>query len=125
VTPGGDTQELGAGALLNGNVVSTPANGGTAFVPSAAATLTFAVAAGKEGFFSPNPFYSMAFTAFTNAVSTVEPFGEGGPGSGFNINNGGGNVNFAAPIPEPQTYALMMAGLGVIGWVARRRAFKG
>jgi hypothetical protein len=125
VTPGGDTQELGSGALVNGNVVTTPANGGTAFVPSAAATLTFAVAAGKDGFFSPNPFYGMAFTAFTNSVSTVEPFGEGGAGSGFNINNGGGNVNFAAPIPEPQTYALMMAGLGVIGWVARRRAFKG
>ena len=25
------------------------------------------------------------------------------------------------PIPEPQTYALMLAGLGVIGWAARRR----
>lgn len=27
----------------------------------------------------------------------------------------------AAPIPEPETYALMMAGLGVLGFVARRR----
>jgi hypothetical protein len=26
-----------------------------------------------------------------------------------------------AAIPEPETYALMMAGLGVIGFVARRR----
>jgi len=26
-----------------------------------------------------------------------------------------------APIPEPQTYALLLAGLGVIGFVARRR----
>ena len=26
-----------------------------------------------------------------------------------------------APIPEPQTYALMLAGLGAIGWVGRRR----
>lgn len=26
-----------------------------------------------------------------------------------------------APIPEPETYALMLAGLGVTGWVARRR----
>lgn len=29
-------------------------------------------------------------------------------------------VNFA-PIPEPETYALMLAGLGVVGFVARRR----
>ena len=30
-------------------------------------------------------------------------------------------VKVAAPIPEPETYALMMAGLGVVGFMARRR----
>ncbi len=29
-------------------------------------------------------------------------------------------VNFA-PIPEPETYAMMLAGLGLMGFVARRR----
>jgi hypothetical protein len=28
----------------------------------------------------------------------------------------------SAPIPEPETYALMLAGLGVVGFIARRRA---
>lgn len=27
----------------------------------------------------------------------------------------------AQPIPEPETYALMLAGLGLVGWVASRR----
>jgi hypothetical protein len=30
-------------------------------------------------------------------------------------------VGNLAPVPEPETYALMMAGLGVVGFVARRR----
>jgi hypothetical protein len=26
-----------------------------------------------------------------------------------------------APVPEPETYALLLAGLGVLGWVGRQR----
>jgi hypothetical protein len=28
---------------------------------------------------------------------------------------------YAAPIPEPETYAMMIAGLGLVGFMARRR----
>lgn len=35
---------------------------------------------------------------------------------------GGGEIRgFLAPVPEPETYALMLGGLGLIGWAAKRR----
>lgn len=34
-----------------------------------------------------------------------------------------GSADFTSPIPEPQTYALMLAGLACVAWVARRRRF--
>lgn len=35
---------------------------------------------------------------------------------------GGGEIRgLLVPVPEPQTYALMLAGLGVLAWVARRQ----
>jgi hypothetical protein len=34
----------------------------------------------------------------------------------------GGEIRaFLVPVPEPETYALMLAGLGLVGWVASRR----
>lgn len=31
------------------------------------------------------------------------------------------NVNLLAPVPEPESYAMLLAGLGVFGLIARRR----
>lgn len=33
-----------------------------------------------------------------------------------------GTINIAAPVPEPQTWALLLAGIGALGIAARRRA---
>ena len=58
----------------------------------------------------------LVWTATTNAPFTVSF--AGGPGvQGPTLDN----VSLTAAIPEPETNALMLAGLGVIGFVASRR----
>lgn len=64
----------------------------------------------------------LSFQRFTNPTSlgsTRTTFaGVAGPSS-FRVN--GTNLVFTAPVPEPSTYALMLAGLGTLGFMARRR----
>ena len=47
--------------------------------------------------------YSLVFAGFSTGAGTY-----------------GGNV-FATPVPEPETYAMMLAGLAAVGFLARRR----
>lgn len=35
--------------------------------------------------------------------------------------SGSGVFPTTIPVPEPETYAMMLAGLGLVGWIARRR----
>ena len=37
------------------------------------------------------------------------------------VYSGGEIRGFLVPVPEPSTYAIMLCGLGLIGWVAKRR----
>ena len=105
---------LATGSLVSGGVSTIP--GGGSFSPAASALVTFNPVA--AGFFAnPVPFYSGSFASFVNSPSQVEPFA-----GGFRIRQGGGSFNFVTtPIPEPGTYALLLAGLAVVGTVARRR----
>ncbi len=58
----------------------------------------------------------MTWTPTTNTPFSVS-FAGGAGVQGPTLDN----VTLTAAIPEPETYALMLAGLGVIGYVARRR----
>jgi hypothetical protein len=66
-------------------------------------------------------------------VSTPDGFNEG---SFYGIVRGGNDIraiafggvglvmddlSFTTPVPEPELYALLLAGAGVVGWAARRR----
>jgi len=72
---------------------------------------------GQTFFNSPSPFYALEnFGGNTQTIS-----GASLTSSFVATATGAGTELFIAPIPEPETYALMLAGLGAIGFVARRR----
>lgn len=58
--------------------------------------------------FSPNGIH-IQFSSLTNQVAID------------NIRLEGGNPLNIAPVPEPETYAMFLAGLGLMGGIARRR----
>ena len=71
-------------------------------------TLTGATLSSFLGFVSDGPITQMTLTA-------VQPL------SGGFLWPSADNLVLAAAVPEPGTYALMLAGVGVLGFMARRR----
>ncbi len=52
-------------------------------------------------------------------------FSPGGETTAYMLVLAGANAfSPAAPVPEPQTYAMLLAGLGLVGWAARGRRTK-
>ena len=73
--------------------------------------------AGQAFFSSPNPFYTLenfgGNTETLTGASLTQSFVAHATGAGTEL--------FLAPVPEPETYALMFAGLAALGFIARRR----
>ena len=77
-------------------------------------------AAAGSFFLDPNPFYNVAVSSFINSPSQVLPL-SGGFGGGFRVRRAAARSTLTSPIPEPETYALFLAGLAAVGWTVRRR----
>jgi len=59
-----------------------------------------------------------------NGFDTVNfTFAGLGDGLGIALNNEGGKISFTVitAVPEPETYAMLLAGLGLIGLMTSRR----
>lgn len=77
---------------------------------------------------NPGEFVAFTFTGTDIFSQSLAAFGSGGlaavhlqglPGGYSETLVTGGSVT---PVPEPQTYALMLAGLAVVGFMGRRRS---
>jgi hypothetical protein len=137
--PGVDTFKVIAGGQVDGDVLGTLLN------VSGSSTQTFAdLPAGDSGFVNLTPWTvsnsltlssASALAAFTGTGgtyhaaltgwSTADTVGSGNATyTPYVFMDGYAKVTYTyevAPVPEPETYAMMLAGLALVGGIARRR----
>lgn len=68
---------------------------------------------------SQNVFFYDGVAAGNSNRATVTQYGNANGFATFSYSEG--ILTYTAPVPEPETYALMLAGLGLVAAIARRR----
>lgn len=78
-----------------------------------------AVTLTSGAFTNPGTYSNYTITS-TNGISRFV-FDSGNARGNTSIDNVVAVTSLAAPVPEPEIYAMLGAGLGLMGWVTRRR----
>ena len=115
VAHGTDAFQFGSADLIVG-VANINTLGGTSFNSTNNFLLNDA---GTSLFPNPAPFHTIQSNEFNNTTQGVfiDP-----QGRFIALNETSGGVDFnLSPIPEPETYAMLLAGLGLMGFMTRRR----
>ena len=94
------------------NVLTVTSTAGTQTF--SASSLGFSVTNGNQGFSQYVQFEGLAGTKITSLSFSNSPSQDAFETANYSI----------TPVPEPETYALLLAGLGAVGFVARRRRNK-
>ena len=123
---GAPTITLATGSLSSpgsNSLTGTPGN----LLPAASITATFVPNPAFAGFFVTPPATQILdlAAAFTNTGSVITQFPLGGTNFRLSLNGGGGNATLSVSnVPEPDTYGMLLAGLGLFAFIARRRGRK-
>lgn len=110
VTHGDDSFQIANADALQG-VVDTNSLGGSGLNSTNTFELT---PQGTSLFTAPFPFYNLQFVGFNNTSSGIFVTNDR-----VTVNQSAGIFDFAAPIPEPEIYTMLVAGLGFLGWRLR------